>query len=44
MVIPAHTAECKRPAAKAEVEHAWRADRARQSWLPATVEEFDPDE
>jgi len=44
MVIPAHTVECQHPAAMAEVEEAWRADRARQAWLPPTVEEFEDDE
>ncbi|WP_225851185.1 hypothetical protein [Streptomyces sp. HPF1205] len=44
MVIPAHTVECQHPAAMAEVEAAWRADRARQAWLPPSVEEFEDDE
>ncbi|CAG6397417.1 hypothetical protein NMG29_24855 [Streptomyces cocklensis] len=44
VVIPAHTAECQHPAAMAKVEEAWRADRARQSWLPPSVEEFDDEE
>jgi hypothetical protein len=43
MVIPAHTVECQHPAARAKVEEAWRADRARQSWVPAAVEEFEDD-
>lgn len=44
LVIPAHTVECQHPAAMAEVEAAWRADRARQAWLPPSDEEFEDDE
>lgn len=44
MVIPAHTVECEHPAARAKVEEAWRADRARQTWVPPSVEEYEDDE
>jgi hypothetical protein len=44
MVIPAHTVECEHPSARAKVEEAWRADRARQAWVPPSVEEFEDDE
>ncbi|MBD0736441.1 hypothetical protein [Streptomyces sp. CBMA29] len=44
MVIPAHTVECQDPAARAKVEEAWRADRARQAWVSPAAEEFEDDE
>ncbi len=44
MVIPAHTVECQDPAARAKVDEAWRADRARQAWVPPAAEEFEDDE
>lgn len=44
MVIPAHTVECEHPAARAKVEEAWRADRARQTWVPPSVKEPEDDE
>jgi hypothetical protein len=44
MVIPAHTVECGDPGARAKVEEAWRADRARQTWVPPSVEEFEDDD
>lgn len=44
MVIPAHTVECQHPSARAKVEEAWRVDRARQAWVPPSVEEFEDDE
>lgn len=46
MVIPAHTVECHHPAARAKVEEAWRADRARDTWVPPLVEarEYEDDD
>ena len=42
LVIPAHIVECS--AAIEAVERAWRADRARQTRLPPSVEELEDDE